>query len=211
MPTITANIANNADDGYAFFSTVSPIGTSFIRTGSWLAVTGGGWTTKTYKKTAWTRFTGITINNAVTITSASIKLHVNNRAINMQGKVHIDNRQTPDNPTTPQQVIYPTINTGGNITFTLITVIGTYADKSSYLLQEINVTNLVQNLVNQYTYNNGEMVFYYSGVGYNQWYIYPREWSVTTPLVWDGGGGAKLVIEYSLAATLKDKTTYVFK
>jgi hypothetical protein len=193
MPTITLNIAGNADDGGA---QVTAGGSSINNAATVVYIGNGG---GIFNVSGWLRFTGITIPQSSTINSATLKCYAHGNWASINMKIKLDSRQTPGNPSTTAQVTNPT-NVQGTVS-TTVTYPTTYPFPWS--LYSIDVTSLVQGLVNSYGYSNGEMVFYASTPTLGSAKLYQRDLGTSKD--------AELVIDYAGGApVLTDKTTVNF-
>jgi len=200
-PTSTFSIATDADDGAAFSY---PGIVDYLRNSvnykqlQYISPPNQTWA-------AWLRFTGITIDQSETINSATLKTYMVVRGYGVRSytgyvRARADGGQTPGNPTAASQVINPTSTTGTGVTATINNT-GNNTSKGAYGLNEFDVKTMVQNLVNNYAYSNGEMVFYLTHLsGYNV-YLYHRDWGTTK--------AAELVIEYGGAPPVAEKKAFL--
>ena len=144
-------------------------------------------------KGGWERFTGITIPKYSTINSASLDIYTSRwSGLNFTATFEIagDSRQSPGNPTAGSQVVNPA-NTTGTVTATTNNPNGFPPAQGDFNVVNVNVQTLVQNLVNNYNYSSGEMVFYVNNRQLDQaWaYLYFRDWGTAKD--------AQLVIDYT--------------
>jgi hypothetical protein len=212
MPTSTFTITNVGDDGNVNF------------TGTALYTSFSNYFLGSYP-TGFTKFSGITIPQSTSITSAKLKLNLCQKGAQCGAKVWVDNRSMPS-PTpstlaatgTPSNVLGTYISRTGASTSTAYApntftkTNGSTGNTADYLLIEPDVTSMVQTLVNTYNYSNDSMLFKYKHSGSK----YKHSGSNNYPYFAANNlsGGAKssqLVIDYVLATlSLIDKTTYIF-
>jgi hypothetical protein len=211
MPTSTFTITANANDGRAraFFNLSPSTSTTGI-------LQSGANSPQLYSKYypgyisrsgGWVRITGITIPQGSTINSATLNIYAQNQLHSARTYtnlvVEVDSRQSPGNPASGKAVIQPQ-NTTGKVTLTT-----TYDTAQPWNLKPFNVTSFVQNLVDNYGYSSGEMVFYVGlNHSYAMWYtmyasvrIYNRDKGTSQ--------AAELVVDFTPpAGPPPDRTTY---
>jgi len=113
---------------------------------------------------AFTRFDGITIPQSATIDDATLNLYAGRQGDGNQSiKVYAFDENDPDAPTAPGDLR----NKIAGIAFNVATIIFTnYVTKDAetkgmFDLYNIDVSDIVQELVNNYDYNNEAMLFFY--------------------------------------------------
>jgi hypothetical protein len=156
----------------------------------------------------WLRFTGITIPQNSTINSATLKIYCMNIFGGGTNTITIqqDARQTPGNPTSAPKVINPTtiltLTATADVPYWTTAFTSPALIKANYQLSSIDVTAMVQALVNSYGYSSGEMVFYAQSYPPNSSAnIYDKNWGTSKD--------PELVVNFTPASTAPpDKTTY---
>jgi len=187
-PTSTFNIAVGADDGRGLAFSFGAV-TQVLPSAPYMFAYQDGTQSKTGM---WLRFTGITIPYTATINSATLKTYA--VSIGLSGvsfTVSADSRQSPGNPTKGTQVTGPSnvlvTKVNDNVTWFEPSF---FSNKSEYLQKDITVTSMVQTLVNNYDYYNGEMVFYTNRSSLSPALaIYGRDWGTSKD--------AELIINYT--------------
>jgi len=204
-PTSTFSIAANADDGGAEISKFTFTSVTSLRAAYSVAsvILQNSSPPSTFVgKGGWVRFTGITIPQSATINSAILNFYGGVSSGSATFNAKVDSRQSPGNPTSAWGVINPANVVSGSVVKT-VTNTTTFAG-ANHALIDLNVTSLVQALVNSYEYTNGEMVFYAnkSVVESNIIYLYMRDRGTSKD--------AELVINFTAAgpSTPTDKTTF---
>ena len=180
MPTSTFTVAANADDGMA------PLGTAVYTNQNFNSVSSVG------PSACWVRFTGITIPQGSTINSATMKPYLTGGPTR-KWIFKVDSRQSPGNPTNATQVRSPA-NIQGTVSVSP-TNYATGGSKANYLLSNVDVTAIVQALVNAYDYSSGEMVVYGFMGGSappSFMYMYAKDWGATK--------APTLVVDYTAGA-----------
>lgn len=153
-PTITVGISSTANDGYAIKSKFAGITTNTVfttansscrvshRTSGALVVNGR----------SFFRFQGITIAQSTAITSATLKPFKSNMITTLVGTILAKKLNNPVAPTNVAQVFTP-----GTLATNQPTKAFTTAQNN---VSNINVTNLVQELINAFDYSSDEMLFF---------------------------------------------------
>jgi hypothetical protein len=143
MPTSTFTITTGSNDGRAV--TWTGINTS-LTTGLMTANTDIG---------AWFRFPSITIPQSATITAATLKLQMSKLGSVPTAVIRVDSRSNPPNPTIPSLVWSPS-----NVLAT--TYSKTVPGGGKY---NLDITAMIQSLVNSYNYDNDPIVCYLKPTG----------------------------------------------
>jgi hypothetical protein len=161
-------------------------------------------------------FKGITIPQGATINSATFRCYAAKGTGGVTPPstftVRADSRATPAIPAqatkvTKKSYMLPTATVTGKATSTL-----TAGTRSQFVQTNVDVTALIQTLVNNNGYSNGDMMLYmtyaspvpsYTDIGF-----YAKNWYTSPP---PGGTSrvASLIIDYTAGSSLgPDKTTY---
>lgn len=187
---VTFNVTATGNDGSDHYYKTAGTSSSSIRTNSQrngvYDFNNGG---TTEKSAAYARFVGITIPQSSTINSATLSLYGGNQtANNIPFKVFAFDELNPAAPAAAGALLNKTAGiVTVNATTTFTNQLTNVSNKAQFILKQINVQNIVQNLVNSYNYTSDEMLFFYKAsttgtagsVGANALRIYDHTWGAT--------------------------------
>ena len=146
-----------------------------------------------------TRFDGITIPQSATIDNAILNLYGANSSYGgAPFGIYAIDENDPNAPTAPGDIRNKTTGIASNVVTTIFTNTTTTQTKDQFILYDIDVSSIVQELVNSYDYSNEAMLFFYRQPNIITFFqggeaIYDYTWGSTK--------APTLVINYTEAAT----------
>ena len=189
---VEVSVDDTADDGEDFFEGGSQLYTVNSYNGV-ADFTFMGF--MTIKRQAFTRFDGINIPQSATIDDATLNLYAGYGGQQISIKGYAFDENDPNAPTAPGDIGNKTTGIASNVFTTLINNTVGYAAKGDFDLYDIDVSDIVQELVNSYDYSNEAMLFFYRSklqlIGFTGVSIYDYTWGTTK--------APELVINYTEA------------
>ena len=204
-PTSTFEIAANVDDGYAFGRAPLATPSPWTTTGRSPATYYGRifWVYDTsvaahIKTGNWLRFALSGIPQSSVISTATMKMYGGSMYASTQFIVQASDSGNPPNPTAGADVVSP-LNTVGQTQLPAFTApITNKTNKGQYSLLEVNVQNMVQSLVNSYSYEGASyMLFFLNAYSSGTYLIATAPGNIVYQRNWGTSKDAELVIEYS--------------
>lgn len=194
---VQVSVDTSADDGTDFASNTP---TNFTVTANYAWIWSADNAGNDIKRESFTRFDGITIPMGVSIDDATLNLyHQTTGGVSI--KVYAFDENDPNAPTATGDLINRTANIASNIVTTPFT--NNYVQypptTGDMDLKTVDVSSIVQELVNSYDYSSEAMVFFYrfaaQYTGFSKFVsLYAYDWGSTK--------AAELVINYSLPIQL---------